>query len=89
MPNARTKKGRENREFLRKIPTSCVWSLFDVLGIELMGKYTFPFLEICGDVLILRIHKELTMEGAVEITSVEFHQIYEKWSHPTEKKATL
>jgi len=73
VPNKKTKLGREMAEFLLNGLKGHYFSIvFDCLGIEHpMRRFTFPYVEICGDVIVLYLDEktELTDENIIEITT--------------------
>ena len=79
VPNRRTKLGREMNEFLNNGLKGHSFNLvFKNLGIEyLMRRFTFPYVEICGDVIVLYLDEktEITDENIIEITTKEANAI--------------
>jgi len=75
IPNKRTKLGREMSDFLNNgLKGHRFLDVFDHLGIEYPNsKFTFPYVEICGDVIVLFIDEKskITDENIIEITSKE------------------
>lgn len=80
VPNLRTKAGREMDKFLRNgLKRHWYGDVYDNLGLEHPGgRFTFPFVSICGKVILLMIDDELTDANIIEITKTEFTQILEK-----------
>ena len=82
VPNLRTKAGREMSEFLRNgLKGHWFKRVYDNVGLKNpAGRFAFPFVEICGDVIILFLDgdPEIADENIIEITKTEFTQIYEK-----------
>lgn len=81
VPNRRTKAGREMLEKLRTLPHSSIVDVFKILECELYGRFTFPYVEIGKDDVIVfymsdRFHEELTKnKDIIEITRGEFEEI--------------
>lgn len=81
VPNRRTKAGREMLEKLRTLPHSSLIYVFKILECELYGSFTFPYVEIGkDDVIVLYMsdifHEELTKnKDIIEITRGEFEEI--------------
>ena len=73
IPNNRTKTGKEMSKLLNNGLKSHWFSVvYDCLGLEHPnGRFTFPYVEICGDVIVLYIDEktELTDENIIEITT--------------------
>jgi hypothetical protein len=83
VPNTRYKAGREMSDFIRKeLKRGWVYDVYDNIGLEHpCGTFTFPFVEICGDVIVLYIEtkqKRIEDENIIEITSKEFESILEQ-----------
>lgn len=76
IPNKKTKKGREIAELLNNGLKSSIYTRpMRLLGVEIPIRCTFPFVTICGDVILLFIDDkcgEPTDENVIEITSKEF-----------------
>ena len=80
VPNKRTKEGKEMDEFLRNgLKRHWFGVVFDNLGLEHpVGRFSFPFVEICGDVIVIFLGDEapeLTDPNIVEITKREFNNL--------------
>lgn len=78
IPNTRTKAGREMRNFLRNLKGHRYDLIFDIVGVEkAFGTFTFPYLDICEDTLLLYLDKnqEPGDENLIEITKKEFESI--------------
>ena len=81
VPDSRTKHGREIKEALNNLPTSSVKKVFSILGCELSGRFTFPYVEICKDGAIVflmsdRYSKDIRkFPEIVEITGREFDEL--------------
>lgn len=78
VPNKRTKAGKEMAEFLRTLKGHWFGVVFDCLGVDdQLGKFCFPYVEICGDVLVLFLDDKYENKDAnvIEITSVEAKQL--------------
>lgn len=81
IPNKRTKLGREMEEFLSmNLGSSCFTNPLDILQLEPSGRFSFPFVEIVNDTIILFIDISIGVikdENVIEITSREFKEIRE------------
>lgn len=80
VPDLRTKKGREIKKALNGLQVSSIRLVYDILGIELIGRFTFPFIEICtgGNIVIFFDDKTNLCEKFTEIeeiTKTEFHNL--------------
>ena len=79
VPNKRTKLGKEMAEFLLNGLKSHYFSIvYDYLGIEEpMGRFIFPFVEICDDVIVIFLDDktEPIDENIIEITSKEANSL--------------
>lgn len=82
VPNLRTKLGREMAVFLHSgMESSYYRSVLDILGIDHIRRFSFPYLEIANDILILYIDdrfcpfKEEENPDLIEITKREFEEI--------------
>lgn len=81
VPNRSTKAGREMDQFLRNgLKGGRYTDPYDNLGLEHpAGRFTFPYVAICGDVIIFSIDNEdIPDKNIIEITKTEFNQIWEK-----------
>lgn len=80
VPNLRTKSGREMKDFLNNgLKSHWYGDVYDALGLEHPdGRFTFPFVSICGEVVILFIDNDIDNPDIIEITKTEFYQIHEE-----------
>ena len=78
-PNRKTKLGREMAEFLSNgLKGSRFDKPFDILGLDANDSFTFPFVEISNnDVIVCYFddNHELKNEDVIEITRAEFNAI--------------
>jgi len=77
VPNTRTKLGREMREFLNNgLKGSNLKKVIRILELEDLRKFSFPYLEIAGDVIIIFLGNghEPKDDNVIEITKKEFHE---------------
>ena len=75
IPNRRTKLGREMEEFISNgLKSSNFMKPFEIFGLEHPRKFSLPFVEIVGDVIILWFDEqtEILDENVIEITKREF-----------------
>lgn len=83
VPDTRTKNGKMIEKFLNELPHSSIHDVFKILGCELGGRFTFPFVEIGKDgviVVYMSDHFDSNLRNfndLVEITSREFEQLTE------------
>lgn len=81
-PNTRTKLGREMSQFLSNgLKGHWFGIVYDNLGLDRpMGRTAFPFVEICGDVIIMFLDQrvELKHDHIIEITKTEFDELFKK-----------
>lgn len=83
VPDTRTKNGKVIKKFLNELPCSSIRDVFKILGCELGGRFTFPFVEIGKDGVIAvymsdRFDSNLRkINDLIEITSREFEQLTE------------
>ncbi len=77
VPNRRTKEGKEMSEFLLNLPKSSYIKITDILKIENERSFSFPFLEIKKDVLIIFLSgfSDPKDKNVIEITKKEFEEI--------------
>lgn len=79
VPNAKTKVGREMRDFLNHELKGIMFTkIFEIIGFEnYHGRFTMPFLDIEGDVILLYIDERFTptKPEIIEITRIEFETI--------------
>ena len=79
VPNKRTKLGREMASFLLNGLKSHWFSIvYDCIGMKHPdGRFTFPFVEISGNVIVLFLDdkSEPTDENIIEITKREFEKL--------------
>jgi len=81
VPNRATKLGREMADFLfRGLKGSRYSKVFEILNLEHPRRFTFPFVEIAGDVILLYLgdDQEPKSKDVIEITKREFTEINEK-----------
>jgi hypothetical protein len=80
IPNRKTKSGREMAQFLNNgLKGHWFGVVYDALGLKRpLGKFSFPFIDICADVsgetIIMHFGNEVVIddENIIEITSKEF-----------------
>lgn len=74
VPNKKTKSGREMSEFLLNgLKGSNYNQVFDLLDLEHSNRFTFPYLEIVGEVIVLYLKNEEPInDNVIEITKKEF-----------------
>lgn len=75
VPNRRTKAGREMQEFLCNGLKGSMYSIvFEILKIDDPRSFTFPYVEICDDIIIIFLgdKQEPTDKEIIEITKKEF-----------------
>lgn len=80
VPNLKFKEGRKMSKFLQEeLQSSSFFKLEDILGINYLGRFTFPFVEIVDNMIILKLDENFKPSdpNLIEITSVEFKSIYE------------
>ena len=78
VPNLRTKLGREMKEFLSNgLEGSFFSQVFKILNIDTPRRFSFPFVEISGEILLLYIDERITIKNknVIEITSKEFESL--------------
>jgi hypothetical protein len=79
IPNRKTKLGREMSQFLCNGLKGHSFSIvFKLLGISYpCGRFTFPYVEICGNIIILYLGDRQIPndENIIEITSKEFETL--------------
>lgn len=82
VPNKRTKAGRRISDELNKLSRSSVNKVFHAFGINPIGRFKFPFVEICDNgVVVVYMDDEFSLDhidGLVEITSKEFYDLLVK-----------
>ncbi len=77
-PNRKTKVGKEMSEFLfYELQKSCVYDVFELLNLSHLGRFTFPYVEIINDSIVLYLDdkREPVDENVVEITKKEFDNL--------------
>lgn len=83
VPDTRTKNGKMIKKFLDELPHSSITKVLSILGCELAGQFTFPFVEIGKEGTIAfymsdRFDETLRKnDDIIEITSKEFEEILE------------
>lgn len=81
VPNKRTKQGRDIAKFLNSgLKNSNVMDVFSILGFNDVRNFTFPFVEICGETIIVFLgdNQEPKDKNLIEITKKEFEKIAKK-----------
>ena len=84
VPNTRTKLGREMQEFLNNGLEGSRYDIInDILGLESLRRFTFPFVEIVGKKIILYVDDQydLNDKDIIEITKREFNELCQ-WHLP-------
>lgn len=78
-PNRRYKEGRAMYERINSLPKSSFFEFRKLLGIKFIGRFSFPHIFICGDVLLFYFDDrfEPTDKNFIEITKKEFEAIRE------------
>ena len=76
VPDRRTKNGRAIAEALDDLPHSSVLYVFEILDMEMLGRFVFPYIEICDDeTIVLFVDDKFDLEkkfpDVVEITKKE------------------
>lgn len=81
VPNTRTKLGREMQEFLNNgLKGSNYHRVLEILELESLRRFSFPFVEIVGEELIVFLDNshEPKDENVIEITKKEFQSLREE-----------
>nr|DAI89499.1 MAG TPA: hypothetical protein [Caudoviricetes sp.] len=81
VPNTRTKVGREMQEFLNNgLQGSRYDKVIEILELEELRSFTFPFVEIVDDLIIIFLGDghEPKDENVIEVTKKEFQSLREK-----------
>lgn len=77
IPNKRTKLGREMQDFLsNKLQKSWYMKPLEILGLPDLNKFSFPFVEIAGELIIIYLDAQFEPKdkNVIEITKTEFDQ---------------
>lgn len=83
VPNCRTKLGREMDEFLLNgLGKSLFTKVWDILNLPHLGKFTFPYVEIALDTILIYLDDKHipSDEDIIEITSIEFQSLISVFS---------
>lgn len=80
VPDRRTKNGRAIAEALDNLPHSSVICVFKILEMQMLGRFTFPYIEICDDETIVlfvdnKFDLEKKFQEVVEITKKEADEL--------------
>lgn len=77
IPNKKTKLGREMDLFLSNLKSSNYNKPLKILGLETPVKFSFPYVEIAGDIIVMRLDDQFFPEdeNLIEITKKEFDSI--------------
>lgn len=77
VPNKRTKSGKEAQAVISKLKRSHYGEVFDILKVEHYGRFSFPFVEIVGDTVIIYVDEKQEPKDSnlIEITKLEFDRI--------------
>lgn len=78
VPNRRTKAGREMVELLNNGLRGHRFDIvFDILKIEHKPRFTFPFVEICNETIVMYFGEDYNIKSddIIEITKSEFGKI--------------
>lgn len=75
VPNTRTKAGKKMQMFLlNELESSWVYTPIDILGLPHLHKFTMPYVEIAGDLILMHLddHYDIKDPDIIEITRTEF-----------------
>ena len=78
VPNRKTKLGREMAEFLLNgLKGSRYDKVWEILNLEHLRKFTFPYVEIYGEVILIFLsdNQEPKDSNVIEITKREFNEL--------------
>lgn len=78
VPNRRTKQGREMEKFLLNgLKGGHFTEPLEIMGLEHPRRFTFPFIEIAGEVILLYLDDQMEPkdENIIEITKCEFEKL--------------
>jgi len=78
IPNKRTKAGRQMSEFLANgLKGGRYDKPFEILGLPHISKFSFPFVEISGDLILVWLgdNQEPKEPNLIEITKTEFDRL--------------
>jgi hypothetical protein len=78
IPNRKTKLGRDMAEFLANgLKSSFFYKPLDILGFEYPHRFTFPFVDVVGEVIVLYLDDQMEPAdtNVIEITKREFNQL--------------
>jgi hypothetical protein len=80
VPNTRTEAGREMKEFLNDLGGSNYLRPINILGLPHLSKFTFPYVEIKGEVILIYLGEmhETQDPNVVEITKREFEELLKR-----------
>lgn len=83
IPDRRTKAGRLIVSKLNSLQKSSIFKVFDIFNIRIEGRFGFPFVEICSDIIVLwmsdRFDDKLRDNAdIIEITSREFEKLLDE-----------
>lgn len=77
VPNTKTKLGREIQEFLSNgLEGSRFDTVLEILKLEDLRRFTFPFVEIAGEIIIMYLDDDHEPKdlNVIEITKREFNE---------------
>ena len=82
VPDRRTKNGRAIAEALDNLTHSSVICVLEILEMQMPGRFTFPYIEICDDeTIVLYVDDKFDLEKkfheVVEITKKEANKLLE------------
>lgn len=80
-PNRRYKEGKAMYERINALQKSSFFKFMELLGIEFIGRFSWPYIFISGDVLLFYLDDkfEPTDENFIEITKKEFDATRESY----------
>jgi hypothetical protein len=89
VPNKWTNLGREMEGFLLNGLEGRMYDeVFEAVGLESpAGRFSFPFMDICGSLILLFLggEPELKDENIIEITKTEFNNLLKERPHQVKK----
>jgi hypothetical protein len=85
VPYLKSRKGRDMRDFLINMECSFYGKVFKILKVKHAFKFTFPYVEIVDDILLIYLKDEEPKdENLIEITTLEFRELI-GWEAPKVK----
>lgn len=71
VPNTRTKAGKKIKEELNNLQRSCFDRVLEIFGLETVGRFIFPYMEICSSgEIVLAMDDQFNFDNFPEVIEI-------------------